>query len=549
MKPLATSGTIWGSCQNSSYVYASAYATWIYWERNSVSVTNNTSNISVYVGVKRTDGYSASAVNLDKKPYVSLKVGGVERTPFVDYIDTRNGVSWTFVIWTGDVAHASDGTLALPLSCSWTLTGTSSLGAGYISGTATLDTIPRASSVSATNANIGSATTITISRASTSFTHTLAYSFAGLTGTIATKTTETSISWTVPTSFYAKIPNATSGKCTITCDTYNGTTKIGTNSCVFDATASKETCSPSVRVSSTDVNTKSTALTGNNKSIISGISNLRVVTTATANNGASITSISAYCGSTKLDGSDVTFAGADSAAVYVVVKDSRGYETRVDDKTLTLINYVDPTIVPTITRDTPTGDTVTVVVKGSWFSGSFGTKHNSLWVQVAYKLDGTGSYGTYYTLAMSTSGNTYTATINLSGIDYTKAYRFQVRLYDEVYADGSKQASDIHLSKGVPVFDWGENDFKFNVPVEFFEQSLFKTQTVHFNGDANDVTYNALFRTTTGATNCPSNNGFLIALAPVPGHVVFQIGCDFKGASLKHRTYWYGTWNDWQTFS
>lgn len=96
-----------------------------------------------------------------------------------------------------------------------------------VSGTHTLTTIPRASSVSATAVNLGSATTVSISRASSSFTHTLTYSFGSATGTIATKTSSTSVSWTPPLSLANQIPSATSGTCTITCTTYNGSTSIG----------------------------------------------------------------------------------------------------------------------------------------------------------------------------------------------------------------------------------------------------------------------------------------------------------------------------------
>lgn len=46
------------------------------------------------------------------------------------------------------------------------------------------------------NVNMGSATKIAISRASSSFTHTLTYKFGSSTGTIVSKTTSTSASWT-----------------------------------------------------------------------------------------------------------------------------------------------------------------------------------------------------------------------------------------------------------------------------------------------------------------------------------------------------------------
>ena len=76
---------------------------------------------------------------------------------------------------------------------------------------------------------MGSAGTISISRASSSLTHTLSYAFGSASGTIATKTTATSVSWTPPTSLASQIPNSTSGSCTLTCYTYNGNTLVGTS--------------------------------------------------------------------------------------------------------------------------------------------------------------------------------------------------------------------------------------------------------------------------------------------------------------------------------
>ena len=109
----------------------------------------------------------------------------------------------------------------------------------YIYGTITasanitLDSIPRASSVSAANMTMGSAGTISINRASSAFTHTLTYSFGNTNGTIATKTTATSVSWMPALSLASQIPNAISGTCTITCTTYNGNTNIGSKTCTL----------------------------------------------------------------------------------------------------------------------------------------------------------------------------------------------------------------------------------------------------------------------------------------------------------------------------
>ena len=134
------------------------------------------------------------------------------------------------------VSHASDGSKSLAISAVFYIRATLS-GTYYdsISASAniTLDSIPRASSVSAANMTMGTAGKINISRASSSFTHTLTYAFGNSSGTIATKTTATSVSWTPPLSLASQIPNATSGTCTITCTTYNGNTNIGSKTCTF----------------------------------------------------------------------------------------------------------------------------------------------------------------------------------------------------------------------------------------------------------------------------------------------------------------------------
>ena len=161
------------------------------------------------------------------------------------------------------VNHASDGSKSLAISAVFqiraTLSGTY-YGTITASANITLDSIPRASSVSAANMTMGSAGTITISRASSSFTHTLTYSFGSATGTITTKTTSTSISWTPALALANQIPSTTSGTCTITCDTYNGSTKIGTKTCTLTLTvpASVKPTISSLTASRVDGNIPST---------------------------------------------------------------------------------------------------------------------------------------------------------------------------------------------------------------------------------------------------------------------------------------------------
>lgn len=140
---------------------------------------------------------------------------------------------------TQTVNHGSDGSKSLAMSAVFYIRATLS-GTYYESITAsaniTLDSIARASGVSASNVAMGSATTIAISRASSSFTHTLTYAFGSATGTIATKTTAASVSWTPPLTLANQIPKAVTGTCTITCTTYNGSTSIGSKTCTLTLT-------------------------------------------------------------------------------------------------------------------------------------------------------------------------------------------------------------------------------------------------------------------------------------------------------------------------
>ena len=75
-------------------------------------------------------------------------------------------------------------------------------------------------------------------------------------GTICTKSSSTSVSWTPPLDLAHMVPNATSGVGTLYCDTYNGNTKIGSKSISFTCNV-PASVKPSCSISSL-TNTNST---------------------------------------------------------------------------------------------------------------------------------------------------------------------------------------------------------------------------------------------------------------------------------------------------
>lgn len=130
------------------------------------------------------------------------------------------------------VAHANDGSLSCGISSTWSC-GLTYSGTYYasmsVSGTLTGDKIPRASSISSLSTNVEingtNSLSVGISRAVSSYTHTVKFVF----GTKSRTTTgvDTGTSFVIPMDWLEAIPNAAAGigSCTVT--TYSGSTAVG----------------------------------------------------------------------------------------------------------------------------------------------------------------------------------------------------------------------------------------------------------------------------------------------------------------------------------
>lgn len=345
---------------------------------------------------------------------------------------------------------------------------------------------PLASDVAAADANIGSVATITVTKYGTSYYHTLQYSFGNLTGyinasgvavTSAVKINATSVPFSVPTTFYAQIPGAQNGTCTITCRTYSSstsTTQLGdATTCTFTATAAESLCNPTLSVSVVDSNETTKALTGDESKLIRYRSTATCTLTATPRNSATISKLyinDAEVTQTTSGGSKVgtaTYANVQSTSFKFKATDSRTYKTE-QTITPTMVAYVQLTCNPVLYRPTPTGDAIEMTLSGDWFRGSFGKLSNTLQIQYCFKEVG-GTYGSWQTVP-STSITTGTKTYNSNGaitisgsFDYRKDFIFKIKATD---GNGSYVLStvtkEIQVNRGVPVFDWGENDFNVN---------------------------------------------------------------------------------------
>lgn len=199
----------------------------------------NQSTISMTLYVYDGTGYSQ---NEDYHEAYYILQGGKQWNP---YRYDSTGLK-TLGSKSVTVDHNADGTKSVTLSASWCC-GFESNYTPYslsVSETVTLPTIPRATTPSMQTATIGESVTISLPRASSGFTHTLTYAFGSASGTVATGAGSSAV-WTVPLDLARQIPNSTSGTGTLTCETYNGSTLIGTKSISFTATV-PETLRPTL---------------------------------------------------------------------------------------------------------------------------------------------------------------------------------------------------------------------------------------------------------------------------------------------------------------
>ena len=215
------------------------------------------------------------------------------------------------------------------------------------------------------------------------------------------------------------------------------------------------TLSPTV----VDTNSTTIALTGDNNKLIKYFSNAQWAHNAAAVKKASISQYIMSNGGTSYNTPSGTINGVQNNSFAFTVKDSRGNVTS-QSLTRTMINYVKLTADLSV-KMTVTGE-ATLTCTGNYFDGSFGSQSNTLTFKYRYK-ELNGSYGNWVTATPSKSGNTYSISPTISGLDYRKKYVFQFNVVDKLMNINSAEIS----GRALPVFDWSEEDFNFNVPVTF----------------------------------------------------------------------------------
>ena len=313
-----------------------------------------------------------------------------------------------------------------------------------------------ASRVACASFNIGTNTTISITRDNSNYTHTITYKFGNKTGTIATKTTQTSIVWSPNASdLYSQIPDAVSGYGTVTCQTYNGNTLIGTTTAGFYAYAVKNNCLPNVSATIEDTNANTIALTGSNKKFVNYISKPKVTVTATPKNSATIKTQQIDNVGLIATTSPYTFNTMYDKQFKVTATDSRGYST-TETYDVDMVDYV-PCYLSSgsLKRTESTSTTATLTLSGYCFKGNFGATDNTLTVKYRYKT-ATGNYGNYVTVNPTwNEDGTFSITTNITNLSLSEQYTFEIIVQDKLTSFGDGET--VILNQGIGDIRIGED--------------------------------------------------------------------------------------------
>lgn len=322
-------------------IYSSTNKGWrlrLDWSITGQSIADNKSTLSLDLWVYDGTGYSQNESS--GEAYYILQ--GEKRWNPYNYSST----GWYKLgSKTITVSHNADGTKSIALTAEWDCGFDSAYTPRHLSlsETVTLTTIPRASTATTSGSTLGETLTITIKRASSSFTHKLYYTCGSVKDQLIAENVGTSYSWSAPpVSLAQQAPNAETVALTLTVKTYNGSTYVGAWSTAVKL-AVPSTVVPSLSVAIDDPTGVSNTYGG----YVQLRSKVKVDITASGAQGSTIKSYSIKVGgiyaATSASGTTDYLPGSGELTVSCAVTDSRG-RTTTKTQSITVLAYSKPAI-------------------------------------------------------------------------------------------------------------------------------------------------------------------------------------------------------------
>lgn len=419
--------TINGTTSSNSYWVFKIVVT-----ENSTSITNNTSSVTVEAFIGRSSERETSSYIQGANISCPVSITGCSNKT-ISYSNSNSVTlapgEWLSIgsVTFSSVPHNDDGSKTVTVSASFTSNVSPS--SGSASGSITLTAIPRKSTLTVSNGTLGKTQTLTVTRKSTNFTHTIKAACGNASTTVCSKSSSTSISFTPPLSWASQNTTGTSVTVVYTITTYNGDASVGSNSYTVVCTI-PSSVKPSVSISISDVMGYTSTYGG----YIKGLSKFKIDLTETPAYSSEIASRTITANGSTYTHKPVTTDVIKSSGTLTIsasVTDKRGRSGSAST-TVTVLDYAAPIIsLLKVNRcnDDGTENAQGECIKVTW-SGtvtSLSNKNTAQWV-LYYKKSTDGDYtsvklssGTTFTMSNATyilaadTGSSYN--IKLSVID------------------------------------------------------------------------------------------------------------------------------------
>ena len=296
-----------------------------------------------------------------------------------------------------------------------------------------------------------------------------------VTGTSGTK--EFTLTTAQKTTIYNRLANSKSATIYYYIKTTIGT-KVTTS--YVEKTLTIVNAAPTFTATIKDVGAASTQLTGNGATtIIKGFNYISAAIAATAKKGATIKSYEITNGENIVKSSSAVFENTENSKFTCTIVDSRG-NSATKEITLQMVDYIPLTCNVEANIRISTAESTTAEIEynitGNIYNGSFGAKNNTLRVEVTFEADGGGVASRVLDVPSSAfNGNTYNVTYTETDLDYRETW-----VVNAIAKDAIKSVSGFSKRlKAIPLFDYGKDDFKFNVPVTFGGGADFPQKVLH----------------------------------------------------------------------
>lgn len=513
--------------------------------------------------------------------------------PYGSYTYAGDGPSWRikYVIKNGDVilldtgyitfnyligttypidkdfilSHNSDGTPKSNIFSVFVI-GESSQGLVSTSGhnadtTISIPTIPRASTVTLSGDTIGSAMTMTIIRASSSFIHKAWYRLPGQTWQVISNNATTSASFTIPISSCVYIPDSVTDKLEIELHTFNGGNLVGKTIRSFTV---KVPTSEVPTVSAT-VGQLNSAIQNQFQAFVQDKSEAVFTITASGVHGSTIKSIVTTLLDKNYSGSSVTSdilskSGNHQAVIKVI--DSRG-RTATITKTIAVVSYSSPKINSfKVERCNQDG---TLNVSGSYAKAVFNSQivavnnKNTKSHTVRYRRKGTSAWTN---LTQNTTAYATNSSAIASGVGLQHGFEFEFTVSDWF----TSTSYLVSVPSGFFPLTWStDGTFKIGIGkvaefpgIDFREipkingKSFFEGEPIVAGSNLNNyltpgIYYCPLNDTAVTLSNCPTHYAFNLEILRHANQSVRQICRIYKSGEPRtyERNFYSNAWGEW----